>query len=820
MFENQVGGPIGPLLNSPLCSPTRISAALSAAVLPNNTTTSTTSTATHAALQRAILGREEAETALSSTLMQLQQSTLRERKISERVEELVEDLASVRERQSHERQVFEKEVRKSRKEAFKASSVVVKCQEELKETRTELSRCRATVDRERAEKERVSQEAFERAYTIAGLVEEVAQWKEKVKSLERAREDNAMQARVNEVLAIGEVEQRIVPTRSMAVQTDNEIYQLADAAVSDQKVLASAGAQQPRAASAQADRTTRTTESASDDVLLELKKQLGWLRTVRARDEELIDFLHIQCQFQACAAKTSRPRQEVSQQTQHTKTPLLTRTERTYETQYHPVPAALQDEEVDSTVLVCGMPQSEVLDHPRQYQIEDSHVIPESIPLPQSPMAGGVSPERTALLEDMTQVLVDATPLGVHGDAKTFTFSTSLSSYHRHPNEGSPRDQRGQTVQVAMTVPDFRRSETEIQPRTYQPGSITATALVDLTATEDDNDDLFNLSPPKRIPPPRPSTALGLTSSPYSNSRLHQVQQSPIRVVPTSPKSPLRTVKIPGSRPKSTMSVNRSAAGNTPATGARRVPVRGSDDTGSPVRRSGARERLRLARSPTPAGDSQSGDQAVLLHNTPPPRQPVFGMGELASTVPLHARISPEVMVPLFSETTTTTTVPLRGGDSDVGWNGERTYGHTIDISSARTNAEGDFFSRSYGQGQHHNNFPSSKPPSSRDEGSLTMPLHFPSSTGVHPAATGSDTLATDPTAFPPAPLASSTAGTIPGTPVSRAEALRQIRERRDRARSMQLRVQKVMSFHGGSGGAGGAAMGREVSGMSAPGRM
>ena len=815
MFENQVGGPVGPLLNSPLGSPTRISAALSAAVLPSNSSvhhnTSATATATHAALQRAILGREEAETALSSTLMQLQQSTLRERKISERVEELVEDLASVRERQSHERQVFEKEVRKSRKEAFKASSVVVKCQEELKETRTELSRCRATVDRERAEKERVSQEAFERAYTIAGLVEEVAQLKEKVKIADRAKEDNAMQMRVNEVLAIGELEQRMVPMRNMAVQTDNDVHQLAVA-------------HQPRTASAQGDRTAkiaeRTAESASDDVLVELKKQLGWLRALRARDEELIDFLQIQCHFQACPAKTSGPQPGSSQQTQYASIPPLARTEHTFEPQSYPNSNVIQDEEDEGTVLVCRASPMEPVDLPPRDQMEQFRLTPESTPLPQSPMVGGMSPEQTALLEDMTQVLVDAAPIGVHGDAKTFSFSTSLSSYHHHPNQGSPSHRRGQTVQVAMTVPDFRRSETATQQRTYQAGSNTATALVDLTATEDDHDNLFNLSPPKTIPPPRPSTALGLTSSPISNSRLHQIQQSPIRIVPNSPKSPLRTIKIPGSRPKSAMSANQSGAGNTPATGTRRLPVRGSDDSGSPVRRSGARERLRLARSPTPAADTQNGDQSVLSHNTPPPPQPVFHREELPSSIEFGARRSPERMLQPFTETTTTTTVPLRGGDRDSGWNGERSYSHTIDISTAGHTGDRDPFSWSHNHNQQHNVPSLSKPPSSRDEGSLTMPLHFPS------AAPETDALATATMVIPPATTFSSTVGTtdtIPATPVSRAEALRQIRERRDRARSMQLRAQKGMSFFGGSGaagGAGGVGMGREVSGMSAPGRM
>ena len=52
---------------------------------------------THAALQRAILGREEAEA-------QLSESRIRERKISERVESLLEELAEMRAKKNQDRE--------------------------------------------------------------------------------------------------------------------------------------------------------------------------------------------------------------------------------------------------------------------------------------------------------------------------------------------------------------------------------------------------------------------------------------------------------------------------------------------------------------------------------------------------------------------------------------------------------------------------------------------------------------------------------------------------------------------------------------------
>ena len=65
----------------------------------------------------------------------------------------MEELQTVKERQAHERQVFEKEVRRARKDAFKAGSNLVKAQEDLKEARVEVTTLKAEVDKERSGKE-------------------------------------------------------------------------------------------------------------------------------------------------------------------------------------------------------------------------------------------------------------------------------------------------------------------------------------------------------------------------------------------------------------------------------------------------------------------------------------------------------------------------------------------------------------------------------------------------------------------------------------------------------------------------------------------
>jgi hypothetical protein len=174
-----------------------LSRAGSPAASPQNVS-STMSSGT-AALQRAILGREEAESALSSANAMLSEAQARERRISERLESLLEELQTTRERQAHERAVFEKEVRKARKEAFRAGSMLVKAQEELKLSKGEIKNLRDEVRAERESKERAKQEAFERAYALAGMSEEVQSLKDQLRATESNNQQSMLESHVDEL---------------------------------------------------------------------------------------------------------------------------------------------------------------------------------------------------------------------------------------------------------------------------------------------------------------------------------------------------------------------------------------------------------------------------------------------------------------------------------------------------------------------------------------------------------------------------------------------------------------------------------------------
>lgn len=160
----------------------------------NNLTRESTSQrlATDAALKRAILGREEAESELHGARSQLTESRDRERRVGERLESLFEELAIAKERQAHERGVFEKEVRRARKEAFRASSALVKVQEELKTVRGDSKGLKEELRTEKTSRANAEQANFELEYKLAGMTEELNMLREKVKLMDEEKKSKAL----------------------------------------------------------------------------------------------------------------------------------------------------------------------------------------------------------------------------------------------------------------------------------------------------------------------------------------------------------------------------------------------------------------------------------------------------------------------------------------------------------------------------------------------------------------------------------------------------------------------------------------------------
>jgi hypothetical protein len=300
----------------------------------------------HAALQRAILGREEAEAALHAANSQLVEAQVRERRISERIESLMEELQTVKERQAHERQVFEKEVRRARKDAFKAESNLVKAQEDLKEARVEAATLKAEVDKERSGKEQARQEAFERAYTLAGILEEMEVMRGKLRSAEAERDAVLLEQKATVVQGHESnkdhtdeddnrdempeqppeqherhmcdtqtpklLADRDLPDRSPAVRRrKNRFERLLPVDSPENTPLINFGNRSGSKAQTNA-RLTADEENDEfmgdgdadlEDQLLDLRAELRWERSLRERADDMVHFLQMECQFKMCACR-------------------------------------------------------------------------------------------------------------------------------------------------------------------------------------------------------------------------------------------------------------------------------------------------------------------------------------------------------------------------------------------------------------------------------------------------------------------------------------------------------------------------------------
>ncbi|PGH07183.1 hypothetical protein GX51_01970 [Blastomyces parvus] len=272
------------------------------------------SSTTTAALHRAILGREEAEASLQATLAELSEANSRERRVSERLESLMEELHSLKERQTHERAVFEKEVRRARKEAFRAGSALVKAQEELKSSRTEIKTLREEVASEREAKENAKQEAFERAYALAGLTEEMEVLKEKARSFETDNQSDILEARAEEMRAETPKPRPPLAERDVAACTPTSLRLKSDRmSSSPRKSGINYPAASPRLGSPLKMRVSRRNSckenedpkesTANDELLEDLEQDLAFEKRMRLKAEDMVHFLKMECQFHRCSCR-------------------------------------------------------------------------------------------------------------------------------------------------------------------------------------------------------------------------------------------------------------------------------------------------------------------------------------------------------------------------------------------------------------------------------------------------------------------------------------------------------------------------------------
>ncbi|KAG5948610.1 hypothetical protein E4U60_001267 [Claviceps pazoutovae] len=256
-----------------------------------------------AALKRAMLGREEAEADAKrlreeNRLLrkEVEGGKERERKVGERLEAVMENYGRAKETHAHTQALWEKEIRRARKENFKSQSAIVKLQEELKSARATNKTIEESLEREKERSKVREQEAFTARYQIVGVQEQLDKALEHIKIVEQERDAFKTAAKNEEVARIAAEGRLPLPV------SNDPIEELESPEKERIKYLAP-----PKRGKGQnVHRVSLSTmeimsSAASEMEIEELSTKVLWERQRADRAQEMIEFLQAECQMHLCS---------------------------------------------------------------------------------------------------------------------------------------------------------------------------------------------------------------------------------------------------------------------------------------------------------------------------------------------------------------------------------------------------------------------------------------------------------------------------------------------------------------------------------------
>ncbi|SPO03301.1 uncharacterized protein DNG_05983 [Cephalotrichum gorgonifer] len=249
--------------------------------------------AADAALTRAMVGREEAESEMRryrdevrALRKHAEEAKERERKVGERMEEIMEKYIRLKEMHQHTQSVWEKEIRRQRKEYFKANSSGVRYAEELKLAKESLRAAESGLVKEKARSRAREQEAFAARYQIVGVQEQLEKALEKIKLVEQERDAFKTLAKNEEVARIAA--EGCIPLPP--AETDDDEF------ASPKKVRVSLPV------------ADVVSSAASEEEIEELTRQVEWERQRADRAQEHVEFLMAECELRCCPCAKARQR--------------------------------------------------------------------------------------------------------------------------------------------------------------------------------------------------------------------------------------------------------------------------------------------------------------------------------------------------------------------------------------------------------------------------------------------------------------------------------------------------------------------------------
>ncbi|KAK0389800.1 hypothetical protein NLU13_3373 [Sarocladium strictum] len=267
-----------------------------------------------AALKRAMVGREEAEAEarryreeVRTLRKAVEEGKERERRVGERLETVMENYGRAKETHAHTQALWEKEIRRARKENFKTQSTTVKLQEELKSCRAKVKAVQDALESEKERSRVREQEAFTARYQIVGVQEQLEQALERIKIVEQERDAFKTAAQNEEVARIA-AEGRIPLPRNE--DPEDEFASPKKPAKAKRK----SGLRMAQNSRVSLSAVEILSSEASELEIEDLQFQVQAERQRAERAQEMVEFLQAECQMHCCPCSREKPQTSVSPQ--------------------------------------------------------------------------------------------------------------------------------------------------------------------------------------------------------------------------------------------------------------------------------------------------------------------------------------------------------------------------------------------------------------------------------------------------------------------------------------------------------------------------
>ncbi|USW49222.1 hypothetical protein Slin15195_G025410 [Septoria linicola] len=255
-----------------------------------------------AELRRAQVAREEAEMDVKRLREEVRrlkkegdEGRDRERRVTKRLDVVMDEFTTFKETQTSQISVYEKEVRKARKEAFKTSSAVLKLQEELKSTRNSLRITQSGFDMEKRKVQQREQQTFDAQYQMVALQEELDKLRVHVKTVEQEKDALKTSLKEEEVARIAAEGMIALPIGS---QGDDDL-------MSPQVMRRRSPHKRPQSPLSDDKENVGVVTKKMVD-LKHAQDELRRERMKREQAEELADFLRMECRYKCCGCRSRR----------------------------------------------------------------------------------------------------------------------------------------------------------------------------------------------------------------------------------------------------------------------------------------------------------------------------------------------------------------------------------------------------------------------------------------------------------------------------------------------------------------------------------